>query len=122
MKCWGEARYLGDHVLRHAEHLLILAWETTEEFRDTGPLWEFLRHCRNASAHGGSFNLKYDEPRRPAEWGPFQITQELHGSRLFASRDESGVITQGLLHPGDPIRLLWDIEQAYPKMKVEPQG
>jgi hypothetical protein len=37
--------------------------------------------------------------------------QELHGTPLFDSLEEPG-----LLAPGDAIRLLWDIEQAYPDM------
>jgi len=47
------------------------------------PLWEFLRHCRNAIAHGGSFHFSNGEPRRPAQWGPFVLTHALHGTPLF---------------------------------------
>jgi hypothetical protein len=62
-------------------------------------------------AHGGLFTFKGKEPCHPAEWGHFQIERTLQSTPLF--KDEKGV---GLLSPGDPIRLLWDIEQAYPSM------
>lgn len=32
------------------------------------PELEFLRHVRNAVAHGIRFNLRPDEPRRPARF------------------------------------------------------
>ena len=107
--------YLSSVVMRSAGSLLILAHELTKDapWRDRGPLWEFLRHTRNAAAHGGSFNLHQNEPSRPAHWGSFDITRQLNGTPLF--KDSTGL---GLLSPGDPIRLLWDIEQAYPPMSV----
>jgi hypothetical protein len=37
----------------------------------------------------------------------------MHDTPLM--KDEAGA---GLLSPGDPIRLLWDIEQAYPAMRL----
>jgi hypothetical protein len=106
--------YLIKFMMRSAGSLLILAHEISKNkpWHDKGPLWEFLRHCRNAAAHGGLFTFKGNEPARPAEWGHFRIEASLHGTPLF--KDEEGL---GLLSPGDPIRLLWDIEQAYPSMK-----
>jgi len=96
--------------------LLILAHELSKDkpWYDRSPLWEFLRHCRNAAAHGGTFNLLGDEPRRSATWGSIEITTNLQGTNLF--KDTEGA---GLLSPGDPIRLLWDIEQEYPEMSFE---
>jgi len=91
--------------------LLIQAYESTSDHHDRQPLWEFLRHCRNAAAHGGRFNLLHGEPHRPARWGRFSIEPTLHGTYL-AARPER----QGLLAPGDALRLLWDIEQAYPSI------
>jgi hypothetical protein len=91
--------------------LLIHAYEATQKFHDQGPLWEFLRHCRNAAAHGGRFTLKHGEPKRPAIWGRFTITPSLEGTWLAATNE-----AQGLLAPGDPLRLLWDLEQANPAM------
>jgi hypothetical protein len=107
--------YLLASTMRSAGALLILAHELSKDapWHDTGPLWEFLRHSRNAAAHGGTFNLLHGEPRRPAYWGSFMITAKLQGTSLF--KDAAGT---GLLSPGDPIRLLWDIEQAYPQMRA----
>ena len=105
--------YLARWLSRASSGLFVLAHEMTkgEAYHDNGPLWEFLRHCRNAGAHGGRFTLYNNEPSCPAEWGPFQITQSLQGMNLM--KDQDG---DGLLSLGDPIRLLWDIEQAYPDM------
>jgi len=107
--------YLIRFIMRSASSLLILAHEISkdEPWHDKGPLWEFLRHCRNAAAHGGIFKIdaRRGEPRHLAEWGRFRIEAALHTTPLF--KDETG---WGLLAPGDPIRLLWDIEQAYPSM------
>ena len=107
--------YLSSVVMRSAGSLLILAHELTKyaPWRDRGPLWEFLRHARNAAAHGGSFNLRPNEPSRPARWGSFEIKRQLNRTPLF--KDAAGL---GLLSPGDPVRLLWDIEQAYPTMSA----
>jgi hypothetical protein len=107
--------YLLPYTLRAAGHLLILAHEICkdEPYHDQGPLWEFLRHCRNAAAHGGTFTFLNNEPRRLAQWGHIEIIGSLQGTPLF--KGENG---KGFLSPGDPIRLLWDIEQAYPSMKA----
>ena len=101
-------------IMRSAGSLLVLAQEITKDkpYRDKGPLWEFLRHCRNAIAHNGLFNLVNGEPRRIAAWSRFKLEPSMHGMPLFKDPNN------GLLSPGDPIRLLWDIEQAYPSMKV----
>ena len=106
-------RYIISFEMRAAGSLLILAYELCKSYHDQSPLWEFLRHCRNAAAHGGNFNFLHDEPRRPARWGHFHIDSSMQGTPLF--KGEDGV---GLLSPGDPIRLLWNIEQAYPQMRA----
>jgi hypothetical protein len=110
-----EHMYLLPFLLRASGSLLILAHETTkdEPYRDTGPLWEFLRHCRNAAAHRGVFHFVHGEPRRPAVWGHLRIEASLQGLPLFKGEDG-----HGFLSPGDPVRLLWDVEQAYPSMRV----
>lgn len=107
--------YLIKFTMNYPGSLLILAHEISKDksWYDRGPLWEFLRHCRNAAAHGGLFTFKGQEPCRPAEWGHFRIERGLEGTPLFKYEKASG-----LLSPGDPIRLLWDIEQAYPSMVV----
>lgn len=98
-------------TMRPAGSLLIVAYESTEQYHDNGPLWEFLRHCRNAAAHNGLFHFHKGEPRYSAKWGKFNIEATMQGTPLFGDK-----ITSGLLGPGDPLRLLWDIEQAYPSM------
>ena len=101
------------YVLLSAGNVLILAHELCKDKAayDTGPLWEFLRHCRNAAAHGGKFHFLHGEPKRPATWRTLEITRGLQGSALFQGHDG-----MGFLGPADPIRLLWDIEQAYPTL------
>jgi hypothetical protein len=107
--------YLAGFIMRSAGSLLILAHEFSKgkSWHDQGLLWEFLRHCRHAAAHGGFFTLIGKEPCHPAVWGHFQIERTLQGTPLFKDGK-----ARGLLSPGDPIRLLWDIEQAYPGMRA----
>lgn len=107
--------YLLPYYLRAAATLLVLAHEMTKDrpYRDTSPLWEFLRHCRNGVTHNGLFYFERNEPRRPAEWGRFKIDAALQGTPVF--KDAAG---KGMLSLGDPVRLLWDIEQAYPGMAI----
>jgi hypothetical protein len=97
-----------------AGSLLIVAYEVTKGFGDKGPLWEFFRHCRNAAAHNGQFRFGRGEPKHLAEWDRFKLQSSMHGTPLFGGKGMTG-----LLGPGDPIRLLWDIEQAYPNINVE---
>jgi hypothetical protein len=105
--------YLLGSTIRAGGSLLVLAHEISKgmPWHGVDPLWEFLRHCRNAAAHGGAFRLVAGEPKRPAVWGQIEITRKVQNMPLF--RDASG---GGLLSPGDPIRLLWDLEQAHPEM------
>ena len=107
--------YLINFLMDSAGSLLILAYEISKgkPWHNEGPYRQFLRHCRNAAAHGGLFNFKKGEPKNPANWGPFSLDPSFNGTRLF--KDKNGV---GLISPGDPIRLLWDIEQTYPDMTV----
>jgi hypothetical protein len=93
--------------------VLVMAHEISKDkpWHNHDPLWEFLRHCRNAVAHGGYFHFKNNEPRRPAFWGSFILSPASNRAPLFKKDG-------GILSPGDPIRLLWDIEQAYPEMSV----
>lgn len=91
--------------------LFIQAYESTSDHHDRKPLWEFLRHCRNAGAHGGRFHFLHGEPRRLAEWGRLRIEASLEGTYLAARPERPG-----FLAPGDALKLLWDIEQAYPSI------
>lgn len=88
--------------------LLILAWETTHGDHTPHPDWEFLRHLRNAAAHGGSFELRGREPRHPAHWRSLAITRELNGRALFAAP-----VATGFIGIGDVLHLLADIEQRH---------
>lgn len=106
--------YLSTHIMRSAGHVLMLAFETTQQYHNKGPLWEFLRHCRNAVAHNCRFQFNLGEPRFPAEWGSIHIKATMQSNPLFRI-DKN---TPGFLEPGDIIKLLWDIEQAYPNMVV----
>jgi hypothetical protein len=111
----SNSHYLANQLMRSAGILLILAHELNKDefWHDGGLLWEFLRHCRNGAARGGRFHFLHGEPRRPASWGRFQISSAMERMPVFGGGD-----TVGLLSPGDPLRLLWDIEEAYPAMKV----
>lgn len=104
--------YLLNFLMVSAGSVLILAHEMSSDWRgqDRSPLWEFLRHCRHAAAHGGKVSFTKDEPRRPAQWGSLVFLSALQGSPLFKQTDRNG-----MLSPGDPIRLLYDIEQTYPQ-------
>jgi hypothetical protein len=100
--------YLAPWLPTAGNMLLISSHDATKAHSNQGPLWEFFRHCRNAAAHGGRFNLLGGEPKRPASWRGLTITPALAGQPLFKGP------TGGLISPGDPIRLLWDIEQSTP--------
>jgi hypothetical protein len=102
--------YLVDDLkLSAASALLVHAHEATEKFHNKEPLWEFLYHCRNAGAHGGRFTFRNDQPKHPAIWGRYILSRTTHeGMPLIAHK---GI--PGLFGPGDPLRLLWDIEQQY---------
>jgi hypothetical protein len=116
----GEALFQGGYLSGYLHKvagwsLLIVAHQISKgrPWHSYDPLWEFLRHSRNAAAHGGTFTFQGDEPRFPAKWGMLEITRDLAGSRVLASAEEPG-----LLWPGDLVRFLWDIEQTYPAMKA----
>lgn len=96
-------------------NLLVAAAAAAEDFFDhDDPMWEFLRHCRNAAAHGGRFRLKkYDQPKQKAEWRGLEITAGLERTKLF--KDGTG---EGLLAAGDPFLLLLDLEKKHPQMQA----
>ncbi|SRR6266496_1126301 len=89
--------------------LLVHAYEATKRIYTPEPLWEFLYHCRNAGAHGGRFTFRNGQPRYPAKWGRYTLSRATHeGMPLIIHK---GI--PGLFGTGDPLRLLWDIEQRY---------
>ena len=110
-----EHAYLAPELVRASEQLVIVAWETTHKHHTHDPLWEYLRHCRNAAAHGGRFHFLNNEPKRPAQFGRFRITLGLQGKPLFGPiRPERA----SYLRVGDAVSLLWHIEQAFPSMTI----
>ena len=90
--------------------LLIAAYEATKHASDKSAVWEFLRHCRNAAAHGGRFHFKSKKPAPPACWKSLTIEPKLEGTPLFDNLGDG----QGLIALGDAVLLLWDIEQIMP--------
>jgi hypothetical protein len=107
--------YLLPWLLPSLGSVLMLAQEIVvgqlTEAERLEPLLQFLHHARNAVAHNGCWEFRNDAPKRPAVWRVFTLNRSMHGEPLF--NDGTGY---GLLGPGDPIRLLWDIEQAYPRL------
>jgi hypothetical protein len=104
--------FLDQFMRMSSGSLMILAYETTKDYHTHDSLWEFLRHCRNAAAHKGYFNLLNGEPRRPTKWRGLEIVSSLQGTPLFFDGSAAG-----LLGLGDALYLLWDIEQAFPNIK-----
>ncbi len=94
--------------LQSAGALAILAWEHTESIHTHEPIWEFLRHLRNAAAHGGRFHFVNKEPRRPAVWRTKAIDRSLQGTAIFAAP-----LNAGFLGPGDVLYLLADIDAQF---------
>jgi hypothetical protein len=101
-------------AMMSAESILIVAHEISKASgrRTNAPEWEFLRHCRNAAAHNGRFTFRGGEPSRPASWGSLSITSVLEGTPLFRQADG-----RGLMQAGDPVRLLWDLDERYPGVR-----
>jgi len=108
-----EFHYLSPYIIQAGEMLLISAYESTKQFKNKDSIWEFFRHCRNAAAHKGRFKFNKNKPRNLAEWNSFRITKQLEGTPLFYTPNNNG-----MLKVGDPLDLLWDIEQKYPKIKL----
>ncbi|UOB11336.1 hypothetical protein MQE23_20680 [Streptomyces sp. HP-A2021] len=65
----------------------------------TNPLLEFVRHFRNASAHGNRWHFRNGEPRQPAACRGITLTAALHGSKA------SG----GVVGAGDYLDMLDDV-------------
>jgi hypothetical protein len=88
-----------DLKLSAVSALLVHAYEATEKFHNTEPLWEFLYHCRNAGAHGGRFTFRNGQPRYPAIWGRYTLSRATHeGMPLIVHKG-----TAGLFALGDPL-------------------
>ena len=94
-----------------ASVLAIQASRTLEErlgvakwlhLRQSNPSAEYLRHVRNACAHGARWNFRPHEPSRLAEWRGNRLSREMHGYPLWGPQ----------FTRGDLLLLLWDVEQA----------
>ena len=81
-----------------------------DENMQRNEMWQFLRHCRNAATHNGRFIFKGNKPKCSSKWGAFEITEDLEGKKLFKIKKNE---EEGLISIGDPIRLLWDLEQKF---------
>lgn len=68
---------------------------------DARPEVEFLRHARNASAHGNVFTIRGKEPIMPAKWNGKEISRDLNGT----------VLIYKFLKPGDVLRLIDNVFQ-----------
>lgn len=103
-----EGAYLGPYLVRAAGAALITADAVANEpRRRESPTWEFLHHGRNAAAHGDRFTFRNGEPKRRAKWRGLSITRKREGTPLF-----DGTPAEGLLLPGDVLRLLNDLEPS----------
>jgi hypothetical protein len=113
-------------LMQAAGVILVMAWAIVEDqltdAQRQDPQVQFLRRVRQAIAHNGRFDFggptnprkpRKSTPWKPAVWRQFALSQSMEGTRLF--KDQDG---DGLLSPGDPIWLLWDIEQKYPSLKA----
>lgn len=109
---WNHAAHLNDFMRMSSCSLVVLAYEVTKDYQTHDPLWEFFRHCRNAAAHKGHFNLLHGEPKRSAKWRSLEIVTSMQGMSLFFDGSASG-----LLGIGDTLHLLLDIEQSFPSIK-----
>ncbi len=99
--------YLLPFQAKAAGILLIMSFETTKKYDAKDEIWNFFYHCRNAAAHGGIFNIT-NLKRFPAKWGNLEIKSSDNGTNLFKDG-----MNPGLISIGDPLYLLYDIEQAY---------
>ncbi len=95
--------------------LLNSAYEAVRKHSDKGPVFEFLRHLRNAASHGQKFNFrdpnhkgKGGEPSRPAVWRGITIDHNLQGRQ----NPIYGTSFWALLEPVDILLLLYDIEET----------
>lgn len=70
--------------------------------RESSPSAEYLRHLRNACAHGGRWHFERAEPRRLAEWRGNTLSKEMHRSPVWDLQ----------FTRGDLLVLLWDVEQT----------
>ena len=102
-------------------HMTILtAWEKISSYDLSGPIYEFFRHIRNASAHNGKFyfhkkvlNQKGDLIKI-AKWKDFEIKGCINGMNLLPKTKDD---QNAFFDQGDLIEFLLDFENHYPQIK-----
>jgi hypothetical protein len=87
---------------------LISCYVAVEDRNDQSPIFEFLRHCRNAAAHGNRFHFNCIEPRRPAQWRMVELDHTRHGN-LNPMQDVE--LCSKTLAPADVLALLIDVDK-----------
>jgi len=99
---------MGRHLRAACGMLANTAYESVKIHNDKSPVFEFLRHVRNAASHGNKFNFSANEPARAAEWQGAKFAwnckgsaNALHGTECFGT----------FIGAADLIHLLWDVEQ-----------
>src|SRR5699024_3194284 len=75
----------------------ITAFETLKETShystiSNDPKVQFLRHQRNASAHGNQFFFKPGQPDKKASWRNNELTSDLNGNECFFDTISTGDI------------------------------
>jgi len=104
----GNLDYLLPIYVQAAQTILSNAHEALKHVGHKSKAVEFLRHARNAAAHNGRWHFLNGEPRYPAEWRGIKLSAADYGLPLLKLLSEPGT-----LELGDPVALLWDIEQEY---------
>ncbi|CAL9550056.1 hypothetical protein [Streptomyces sp. enrichment culture] len=69
----------------------------------TSPLLQFVRHFRNACAHGNRWHFQHAEPRQPAELRGIVLTSALNGSKAAG----------GTVGAGDYLDMLDDVSAHF---------
>ncbi|TMA86244.1 MAG: hypothetical protein E6J63_17485 [Deltaproteobacteria bacterium] len=72
-------------------------------FHDGSALKQFLRHLRNACAHGNRWFLKSGEPKKPAKYRNFEVTSALDGT---------GPVFFDFMGAGDVLDLFEDLKKS----------
>lgn len=90
--------------------MTMLSWVGHEfsenDYFDKTPELEFFRHLRNGISHGNTFNLKHGEPRRPAHFKGFTITNALQGKPVLFDFICTGDLFDLLDHTKNHLRSL----------------
>lgn len=100
--------------------MILTAWEKILSFDLTGPVYEFFRHVRNASAHNGKFYFhkkvldSKGELIKEARWRDFEVKGNMNNMNLIVKNKED---QDAFLDQGDLVEFLLDFENHYPEIK-----